>query len=78
MTHRRRRPPRRPSDGLLRGIYDELTRQGWILETRPGGHVCAKSPHGPQVFMAASPSDKLAVRNMLGTLRRNGFVWPVR
>ncbi len=77
MKQPRARPPR-PRDGLLRGVFDALRSQGWAITMRPGGHVCARSPGGAPVFMSATPSDRFATQNMIGVLRRHGFVWPVR
>jgi hypothetical protein len=58
---------------ILRPVLRQLLAQGWTLTLTGSGHIRAASPSGELVFMALTPSDSNAVRNMLPRLRRAGF-----
>jgi hypothetical protein len=52
-----------------------MAAQGWVVEHN-GRHLCAKSPGGSVVFLAATPSDRRAYANNLALLRRHGLQVP--
>lgn len=58
---------------VVLAIVDGLCAQGWSV-TIAGGHYRCVPPEsgGSVVFLASTPSDCRAVKNMIGVLRRSG------
>lgn len=65
------------ADGFMRGVLEELRRQGWRVEkTRRRCHIRAYSPDGKTiVHTGGTPGDHRALANWLADLRRAGFVY---
>jgi hypothetical protein len=62
----------------FRNIVKEAERQGFRVEQLRSGHwrFVPPNPSKPMVHAAGTPSDRRAIDNLLGQLRRSGFVWP--
>ncbi len=58
----------------VRRLMTALQRTYAVRKTN-GGHWCVLAPQGP-VFVASSPSDKRAWRNIVSQLKRKGVVLP--
>lgn len=48
-------------------------KAGWTVERTRGGHLRWKSPKGPVVFSASTPSDHRAVKNHVSEMRKAGL-----
>jgi predicted RNA binding protein YcfA (HicA-like mRNA interferase family) len=62
-----------PFPGTIRDIIKAAQRQGWTVTMTGGNHYRFKSPAGPVVFTASTPSDWRAIRNIVARLRRAGL-----
>lgn len=46
---------------------------GWTITTTRNSHLAWRPPSGPTVYSSSTPSDRRAVANTLGKLRRAGL-----
>lgn len=58
----------------LNPLLKAAKAQGWTVETRRGGHLCWKSPHGgTPYFSSSTPGDHRAVMNITKHLQGLGL-----
>ena len=57
------------SQGDVKKLIKQLKQLGWTVETG-GKHYRASHPMGGFVSLSVSPSDHMAVRNMIGDINR--------
>lgn len=62
----------------IRKIEKEAKRQGWRVEPTKKGHVRFVPPDPTKsiVIFSGTPSDRRAINNFVGEMRRQGFRWP--
>ena len=48
----------------------QLVSRGWTVSRTGGGHIKATSPTGAFCFLASSPSDHRAEKNILSAIRK--------
>lgn len=46
---------------------------GWTITQTGGGHLAWRPPNGRAVFCSSTPSDRRAMANTIGKLRRAGL-----
>lgn len=60
----------------IKAIRKALIAQGWRLEDS-GKHTKAYSPDGHTlVTMPKTPGQGRSIDNLIGQLRKGGFIWP--
>jgi hypothetical protein len=57
----------------LKVLFRRCETLGCTVVHRRNNHFTIILPWGPRVFIAGTPSDKRAIRNIVGELRRNGL-----
>lgn len=61
----------------LKTVVKAATEQGWRVDTLKSGHLRFRAPNGTGTCISGgTPSDRRALDNLLGCLRRNGLIWP--
>lgn len=62
----------------IRDIVTAAEEQGFRVERTSKGHWAFWPPDKAQgpVYFSGTPSDQRAIRNLIGKLRRAGFIWP--
>jgi hypothetical protein len=58
------------SDKEVNSLLATYVRKGWRVEHRGSGHLTLRSPAGPGVTLARTPSDFRAVLNLRSQIRR--------
>lgn len=60
----------------LKVILAVAERQGWRVELQRSGHYKLYAPDGENIVTTGStPSAPSSLRNLIGLMRRHGFVW---
>lgn len=66
---------RAEQDSYFRGLREEASKQGWVVEVTANGHwkFVPPSKNCRPCFFSGSPSDWRAIKNFVALMRRNGF-----
>ncbi len=61
----------------FRSIVASATNQGWTVSTTKKKHIkfVPPDPAMPMVVTGGTPSDRRGLQNLIGDLRRSGFVF---
>lgn len=57
----------------LKVLFRRCETLGCVITHRKNNHYTIHLPWGPKIFVGGTLSDKRAMRNIIGELRRNGL-----
>jgi hypothetical protein len=64
------------TDKDTRVVLKKVIEQGGVISRRGSGHIMVipRQKDKPCVFMPSTPSDLRSIKNLVGKLRRAGFI----
>jgi hypothetical protein len=61
----------------LRGVLEAAEAQGWRVEPSKAGYLLFPPDQSQGIVSVhKTPSDHRAMKNLIGEMRRRGFIWP--
>lgn len=65
-------------DKDTRKVVEAAARQGFTVKMTNDGHARLYRDGRFAAQASGTPGDRRALKNLIGSLRRNGFIWPER